>query len=51
VFWKRTEDKHKFKNMNVNEALKSIDESQDLDEREKEDIKTNIRKYYITLSK
>jgi len=37
--------------MNVNEALKSIDESQDLDEREKEDIKTNIRKYYITLSK
>jgi len=51
VFWKRTEEKHKFKNMNVNEALKLIDESQDLDEREKEDIKTNIRKYYITLSK
>jgi len=51
ALWKRKEDNHKFKNMDVNEALKSVDESQDLDEREKEDIKTNIRKYYITLSK
>ena len=51
ALWKRKEDNHKFKNMDVSEALKSVDESQDLDEREKEDIKTSIRKYYITLSK
>ena len=51
VMWNRVSEKYGYKDMDINDALRSVDESQDLDEREKEIYKTNIRKLYISLSK
>jgi len=49
--WDQIGDKYGYAGMNINEVFDAVDSSTDLEPKEKEIYKTNIRKLYIDLGK